>query len=420
MLKRKIIWMVAIGICLLCLHLPSPAAAVCGNGVVEGNERCDGTKFKNNATCKAFTYKNALGKLEKFTGGTLKCTKKCNLDLSGCKKNSCGDGIIGGTEKCEWTGLGGATCQSLGFDGGALKCNGYTCQYNTAGCIAKACGNGKVDTTEQCEGKDLQGATCPKLGYGDSSGALACTAQCSFDVSQCKGTPQDPYGATPPLQLPICGNWKLDGGESCDIAKSAKQTCKDLGFFGGTITCGPTCSLGDLNTSTCYGWGQDLYGVPQVPSYQAKCGNGYLDAGELCDYGWIAGLGAAPNQYGKTCQELGYFNTAFTKCNYQCNGFLTIGTSCYGWGTDPYGTPMSAEYMPKCGNGYLDPGETCDGGAIAGAYMSYHPSAFGVDCSSLGYFGGGFGGKTKCDTSCSGYTENTCSGWGPDPYGTKP
>lgn len=408
MSKLKMMLCIAAVTAVVCIQIPAAQAACKVNGVLEGNERCDGTKFKNNLTCKAFTYKNALGKLEKFTGGTLKCTKTCNVDISGCKKNFCGDGVIGGTEKCEWKGLGGATCQSLGFDGGTLKCNAYICQYNTAGCY-KLCGNGKVDASEQCDssftGGPVQGATCMALGYGFMSGKVGCTPQCTFDVSLCKGTAQDPYGAAPPLQLPTCGNWKIDIGEVCDsnnVNNVDGKTCKSIGYFGGSsLTCSPNCQK--VVTTKCYGWGTDPYGVPQTPDYQPACGNGYLDSGEVCDSGAILFFDLSKTYFGKPCKELGYFGGTVSVCNQQCTGYDE--SVCYGWGKDPYATPQSPNYQPGCGSGTIDPGEVCD---------PKNPPSKTKSCELLGYFGG----EQKCNATCSGYTCGKCYGWGSEIYGT--
>ena len=45
----------------------------------------------------------------------------------------CGDGIISGNEQCDGTNLDGQTCQSLGYYGGTLSCKA-DCTFNTSGC----------------------------------------------------------------------------------------------------------------------------------------------------------------------------------------------------------------------------------------------------------------------------------------------
>jgi len=49
------------------------------------------------------------------------------------------------------------------------------------------CGNNTREPGEQCDGVDLNAQTCVSLGY--DSGNLNCTAQCSFDTSNCVGSP---------------------------------------------------------------------------------------------------------------------------------------------------------------------------------------------------------------------------------------
>jgi len=48
----------------------------------------------------------------------------------------CGDGVIdSGAEQCDRSDLGGATCSSLGYPGGALSCT-RQCQFDRSGCAA--------------------------------------------------------------------------------------------------------------------------------------------------------------------------------------------------------------------------------------------------------------------------------------------
>jgi hypothetical protein len=83
-------------------------------------------------------------------------------------------------EECDTSDLAGQSCQSLGFDGGVLACDG-TCSFDTAAC--NACGDGTADPGEQCDGTDLDAQTCQGLGY--FGGTLACTAACELDTQAC-------------------------------------------------------------------------------------------------------------------------------------------------------------------------------------------------------------------------------------------
>lgn len=77
----------------------------------------------------------------------------------------CGNGSKEGTEECDVTALGGATCESLGFTGGTLACTA-SCTFDTGGCTAPtptcivvpgACNcNGKCGPNETLDCADCQ------------------------------------------------------------------------------------------------------------------------------------------------------------------------------------------------------------------------------------------------------------------------
>lgn len=77
------------------------------------------------------------------------------------------------------------------------------------------CGNGMLDAGEDCEGSELTASTCAEVGAGD--GALACTAECTYDASGCSGT-------LPPR--PTSGG--DDSGESsCSVSSSPGRAAGD-------------------------------------------------------------------------------------------------------------------------------------------------------------------------------------------------
>lgn len=142
----------------------------CGNGALDGAERCDGANL-GGATCQT------LG----FAEGTLSCGLDCRFDVSACiPDEDCGDGEVGTEEECDGPALQGATCRSLGFGGGVLSCSG-ACRLDTSTC--NSCGDGVRDGTEACDGQDVGGLSCGDLGQGQ--GPVACSPACTLDLAAC-------------------------------------------------------------------------------------------------------------------------------------------------------------------------------------------------------------------------------------------
>ena len=200
--------------------------AVCGNGVIEAGEQCDGVNL-NEQTCVT----------KGFGGGTLSCTANCKFDTSGCTDApaDCGNGVIDAGEQCDGTNLNEQTCESQGFDGGTLSCT-TTCQFNTTGCtkLPPECGNGEIDGDEQCDGANLNEQSCETQGF--DGGTLSCTAACQFDTTGCTTIESD------------CGNGVIEAGEQCEGANLNGQNCKRQGFDEGTLSCTADCQF---DTSAC-------------------------------------------------------------------------------------------------------------------------------------------------------------------------
>jgi hypothetical protein len=104
-----------------------PPLPVCGDGIAEGNELCDGPDLG------AHSCASVGGR-----GGTLACSDDCTLDPSDCDGfQMCGDGVIESPEVCDGLDLGGADCSWFPpFTDGELSCAG--CLFNTTGCCKGA------------------------------------------------------------------------------------------------------------------------------------------------------------------------------------------------------------------------------------------------------------------------------------------
>ncbi len=146
--------------------------AVCGNNVIEGDEICDLGQI-NGETCQS------LG----FQGGELGCLLTCtDYNVLGCF--ICGNGVVDIAEDCE----GGIvpeeiTCEDLGYEAGDVIC-GADCLFDLSEC--SICGDGVQQGPENCDGIDFGGNTCNSIGF--DMGNLACNlATCTYNVSGCSG-----------------------------------------------------------------------------------------------------------------------------------------------------------------------------------------------------------------------------------------
>ena len=313
-------------------------AGTCGDDRVDSGEVCDGSDLDGN-DC------TSLG--EGFTGGTLACGSDCEgFDTDGCVTLvDCGNSTLDPNETCDGTDLGGLDCVDLGFDEGDLACRADCSGLDTSDCrVGGICGNSLVDVGEQCDGTNLDGADCTTLGLGFSGGTLACGPACLFDTSACTTDPD-------------CGNGAIDPGEVCDGVNLAANDCTTLGlgFTGGILACTAGCAAFD--TSGC---------VTEL------CGDGNVDAGELCD---------TANLDGNDCTTIGM---GFT------GGTLACVPTCDAWNT-------TACTSPTCGDNNIDTGELCDSANLGGA-----------DCTTIGQ--GYVGGTLACNGTCDGWDTSACVG----------
>lgn len=318
--------------------------AVCGDGVVDSGELCDGTALDGN-DC------TTLG--EGYTAGVLRCNATCDGWIeTDCVKpdpEQCGNGRLDVGELCDGFNLGGTECAELerGYTGGILACNATCDGWDDSGCTRPPpddCGNNTVDPGELCDGDDLDGQNCASVDGPFDSGVLKCNATCDgWDTSRCA------------VAEPECQNNRVEGDELCDGNDLDGKSCQDIwdGYTGGTLACNATCD----------GWDESGCTTPATDA----CGNGNIDAGEVCDGGNLDG------------------NDCTTVSQDFDGGTLRCGDDCSSWDTND---------CSQCGNGQRDPGELCDGDAIGD-----------VTCSELGWFSGG---TPRCNATCDGFDLSSC------------
>lgn len=308
---------------------------VCGNGVAEGSELCDGADLRG-ADCADIGFAAGSLACRADCGGYVvtACEGACTPDCSGrecgvdpvcgtpcgdcadgttCNATGqcigdapdpiCGNGIREDGELCDGTDVGAVACADFGYDAGDLAC-APTCQgYAFAACTGggdATCGNDLRETGEVCDGIDLRGQTCADFGF--DRGALACSADCDgFTLTGCSDNP-----------TAVCGNGIREGAELCDGVDVGSAVCTAFGFDRGTLTCAAGC--GAYNFDGC------------VNDGGAVCGNGTLEAGEVCDRSALGGA---------TCMTLGYDRGALG-CDSDCLGLDTSG--------------CTSDCVPACGS----------------------------------------------------------------------
>ncbi len=208
----------------------------CGDGNTdkELGEECDAGPGKNGfegSVCKSDCILNVCG--DEYKSAQEQCDDGNDDPDDGChecKLTKCGDGKLDEGEECDDgnkvddDGCNSA-CQTP-FCGNKLIDQGEDCddgrdngsgQPCKADCSNQECGDGVVDPGEACDGGDLCDNMCNQLTCGDgikqreeecdaSAGDENCSEQCLF--------------------LPVCGDGKIDDGETCDDGEANSDTGK--------------------------------------------------------------------------------------------------------------------------------------------------------------------------------------------------
>jgi hypothetical protein len=247
--------------------------------------------------------------------------------------NAGNNGTAGSTGASGNTGGAGNTNGSGGSAGiGGSGIKPVTCANGDPA----TCGNGVVEPGEQCDGSDLRGMTCPMVDPFLTGGTLRCGTNCEFMTGYCT------HGT--------CGNGVIDPGEDCEPTDGTQVLCSSI-FLAETDSMSVGCSA-----STCR---YDASSCTNAPS--AVCGNGKLEAGELCDgedWSW------------RSCTDYwsGYTGGQLHCDQATCKVDTSQCTRCDG---------------TRCGDGVIGRGEECDGTNLGSYTCADDNRAFGtVSCLS--------------------------------------
>ena len=213
---------------------------------------------------------------------------------------------------------------------------------------AAVCGDSVVGAGEDCDD-------------GDQDADAVCGADCRF----------------------TCGNGVVDDGfgEVCDPGITAgpgacPTTCDDGMACTADVTAGSGCQLQCMSspiTAPAPGDGCCPVGANSTTDSDCPvaCGNSVVEAGESCDTGIPLGTGACPTAL--ACNDLRACTADSVSGAGTCTAACVnapITTPANGDGCCPPGaTPANDTDCivgPGCGNGIVDPGETCDTLILAG------------------------------------------------------
>ena len=245
--------------------------AVCGDGVAEASEVCDGLDLGN----------MGCGDVGSFVGGTLACAADCSdFDTSMCEADPSGPVVVfnevssqdvtegefaGTSDAVEFFNAGAATADLSGWalsDDDAFP-EDKTYVFPPGTTLEPGAFLVRVKLDEETGEGDLpfgiSGSNPETLSVADASGSIVDAV--SFEgpdaaVSWCRvpdgdgvwGFCTQTFGASnssgEPQPEPVCGNGVVESGEDCDGEDLDGESCADVGDFdGGRLACTDDCTF---------------------------------------------------------------------------------------------------------------------------------------------------------------------------------
>jgi hypothetical protein len=375
----------------------------CGNGVREGDEKCDGSDCPT--SCPAMGCQR-----RKLQGSAAQCTAECVNDTA---ITTCMTGDTCCPSGCSTANDGDCTCR---------------------------CGNGvtEIACNEKCDGSDCP-TSCPAMGcqLRDLKGsATACTAECvnAGMRTTCSSTkdgccPSACNATNDPDCMPMCGNSVVEAGETCD-PPSACSTQSDACVndddhirtrTGSTSTCTFKCTT---TARACSPVSDGFCPTGCAPCSDPDCSPGFAcvlaaPAGwtgpvELFDgdpNGLVPGCGGAfatqayQGTRGLSCDAAMCSACSCTAQGVSCvaGGTVVQGASqCLGGGTLVTASPTCSNIPGFTGgvinfpNGPQATGGTCAHPTVTATKPTERWSGLGRACAASGLVQGGCGGGQIC------------------------
>eukprot|EP01114_Cavostelium_apophysatum_P017282 TRINITY_DN50_c0_g1_i1.p1 TRINITY_DN50_c0_g1~~TRINITY_DN50_c0_g1_i1.p1 ORF type:complete len:895 (+),score=192.43 TRINITY_DN50_c0_g1_i1:91-2775(+) len=355
--------------------------AVCGNGIIETGESCDG-----GACCSGSCTYLSSATVCRSSAGACDVAEYCTGNNFVCPA----DGFAPSSTTCR---------SSAGPCDVAEKCPG-----NSAGCPADSfvssstvCRNsaGPCDVAESCTGSS---AACPADAFSSASTTCRNSAGICDVAETCSGSsagcPADSFVSSSVECRPSAG--------VCDVAETcsgSSATCPADGFASSSTTCRGAADVCDV-AETCTGSGASCP-ADSFASSSTVCRNsaGPCDVAESC-----TGSGAS-------CPS-----DAFVAASFECRpsaGICDIAETCSG---STAGCPADAFESSSvvCRNsaGICDPEETCDGSSAPCPADTLHdssttcrPSVSTCDPSEVCT-----GSDVTCPDDATGSFESACTG----------
>ena len=97
----------------------------------------------------------------------------------------CGNGVLQKNEKCDYGSFNGQTCTPQYVGDSCQYCNNE-CQIVIVDGYPE-CGNGLIEIGEECDGGNYGSSSINCKYFGYTRGTLRCSGTCQFDSQECKG-----------------------------------------------------------------------------------------------------------------------------------------------------------------------------------------------------------------------------------------